>query len=265
MRRRILITGASSGLGRALALALASEGTELIFTGRRSEALEAVADSARLKGATVQTSILELASAEVVSAFGKWIASQPAGMDVLIHNAAVIRLGALAESNIADLDWHMGPNLRSPILLTQLLLEPLRRARGQIVFINSTAGLAAPKGASFYAASKHALKAVADSLREELAPAGVTVLSVFPSRMNTPMQQRVLAMEGVTADLAAFHQPEDVACIIVGAMERCRAGEIHNVTFKIGSEPSFWRSRSAGFDAWHESDEAVTANECQRL
>jgi short-subunit dehydrogenase len=240
MSRRILITGASGGLGRALALALARADTELILTGRRADALNVVAEIAKSKGEGVETHILELASPDAVSAFGQEIASQPAGLDVLVHNAAVIRLGTVAESNVADLDWHYGPNVRSPVLLTQHLLGRLRQARGQIVFINSAAGLVARKGAAFYAATKHALKAVADSLREELASSGVTVLSVFPSRMNTPMQERVLAMEGSTANLNSFHQPDDLARVIVEAMERCRRGEINNVTFGLREEPRFW-------------------------
>ena len=240
MTRRILITGASGGLGQALALTLASADTELILTGRRPDALKMVAEIAKSKGARAETHMLELASADSVSAFGKVIASQPAGLDVLVHNAAVIRLGTVAESNVADLDWHYGTNVRSPVLLTQHLLGRLRQARGQIVFINSAAGLLARRGAAFYAATKHALKAIADSLREELASDGVTVLSVFPSRMNTPMQERVLAMEGATANLESFHQPDDLARVIVEAMERCRRGEINNLTLRLREEPCFW-------------------------
>jgi len=152
MTRRILITGASGGLGQALALTLASADTELILTGRRPDALKMVAEIAKSKGARAETHMLELASADSVSAFGKVIASQPAGLDVLVHNAAVIRLGTVAESNVADLDWHYGTNVRSPVLLTQHLLGRLRQARGQIVFINSAAGLLARRGAAFYAA-----------------------------------------------------------------------------------------------------------------
>lgn len=240
MSRRILITGASAGLGRALALTLASADTELVLTGRRSDALKMVAEMAESKGAKVETHILELACSEAVSGFGQGIASRPAGLDVLIHNAAVIKLGPVADTDVAELDWHFGPNVRSPVLLTQHLLGRLRQAHGQIVFINSAAGLMARKGASFYAATKHALKAIADSLREELAGSSVTVLSVFPSRMNTPMQERVLAMEGSTADLNSFHQPDDLAPVIVEAMERCRHGEINNVAFKLREEPRLW-------------------------
>lgn len=240
MSRRILITGASDGLGRALALALAQLQTDLILTGRRRDALAEVASAARSKGASIQTHLLELSSVEAVSAFGRIIASQSATLDVLIHNAAVVKLGAMEESPIADLDWHIGPNLRSPVILTQQLLPQLRRAHGQIVFINSAAGLVARKGAAFYAATKHALKAIADSLREEVAVDGVTVLSAFPSRMNTPMQDRILAFEGASGQRDRFLDPDAVAQVVVEAMARCERGEIYNVAVRIAEQARFW-------------------------
>ena len=239
MNRRILITGASGGLGQALALALADPGAELILTGRRIDALNYVADAVRSKGATAQTHVLELSSADDVLAFGKAIASGFTGFDVLVHNAAVIKLGLFAESANTDLDWHYQVNVKAPVILTKCLLERIRQSRGQLVFINSAAGLLARKGVAFYAATKHAMKAIADSLREELAPEGITVLSVFPSRMNTPMQERVLAMEGAAANLNTFLQPENTAEIIVQAMERCRRGEISSVTMRVGEIPVF--------------------------
>jgi short-subunit dehydrogenase len=182
---------------------------------------------------------LELSSAEEVLAFGTAVAHESDSLDILIHNAAVIKLNLLAEAEITDLDWHYQVNVKAPVILTKCLLDRLRLARGQLVFINSAAGLIARKGVAFYAATKHALKAIADSIREELSPFGVTVLSVFPSRMNTPMQQTVLAMEGAAANFNNFLQPERTAEIIVQAMERCRGGEISSVTLKLGAEPRF--------------------------
>jgi short-subunit dehydrogenase len=158
----------------------------------------------------------------------------------VINNAGVIKLGPLATSDVSDLDWHYQVNLRAPVLLVKTFLPLVAERRGQFVFINSAAGLIAHKGAAFYAATKHALKAVADSLREEVSQAGVTVLSVFPSRTNTPMQQRVLEMEGATADLTKFLRPDAVARIIAGAMERCRKGEINNISIRPGEESHVW-------------------------
>jgi NADP-dependent 3-hydroxy acid dehydrogenase YdfG len=158
----------------------------------------------------------------------------------VINNAGVIKLGPLASSDVADLDWHYQANLRAPIVIVKALLPRVTERCGQFVFINSAAGLIAHKGAAFYAATKHALKAVADSLREEVSQASATVLSVFPSRTDTPMQQRVLEMEGATADLTKFLRPDAVARIIAGAMERCRKGEINNISIRPGEESHVW-------------------------
>jgi short-subunit dehydrogenase len=240
MHRRILITGASSGIGRALAVELAEPGTELILTGRRSDALADVVVSAGSRGAEVETHVVELSSERDVIGFGEKVASQDSGLDVVISNAGVIKLEPLATSDVANLDWHYHVNLRAPVLLVQTLLPRVAERHGQFVFVNSAAGLIAHKGAAFYAATKHGLKAVADSLREEVSQSGITVLSVFPSRTNTPMQQRVLEMEGATADLTKFLRPDAVARIISRAMERCRNGEINNVSIRPGEESHVW-------------------------
>ena len=93
-------------------------------------------------------------------------------------------------------DQHYQTNLRGPYLLTQALLPLLKLRRGQIVFMNSSAGLDARANVAQYAASKHALKAIADSLREEINRDGIRVLSVFPGRTATPMQQQLHVLEG---------------------------------------------------------------------
>jgi short-subunit dehydrogenase len=237
---RILITGASSGIGRAIALELAGPESELILTGRDLPALQDVSESAMAKGAQVSKHYLELSSEMDVVAFGEKIASEKIELDVVINNAAVIKLGNIITSQIADLDWHHAVNLKAPLILTKCLLRSVQLARGQFVFINSMAGLVARKGVAFYAATKHGLKAIADSLREEVQADGVTVLSVFLGRANTPMQARVLEMENATADLSAFLQPEYAAELIAQAMKRCRSGKIANLTIRAGEEPHFW-------------------------
>jgi len=120
-------------------------------------------------------------------------------------------------------------NLRAPYLLTQRLLPLLRRARGQVVFVNSSAGLHAAAGTSQYAATKHALKALADSLRCEVNDDGIRVLSVYPGRTASPMQEllhnqhRADARPYVAADLL---QPDDVAAVVVQALRLPRTAEV---------------------------------------
>src|SRR5207244_6434628 len=116
-------------------------------------------------------------------------------IDTLVHSAGVIRLSSFESSSPDELDWHYKVNLRAPYLLTQGLLPMIKARQGQIVFLNSTAGLRAGAKASQYASTKHALKAVADSLREEVNSAGIRVMSLFLGRTASPMQASVDEME----------------------------------------------------------------------
>jgi short-subunit dehydrogenase len=104
--------------------------------------------------------------------------------------------------------------------------------KGQIVFLNSTAGLRARANVSQYAATKHALKAVADSLREEVNPAGVRVLSLFLGRTATPMQASVFAAERREYNPGILMQPEDVAEVVVNALVLPRRAEITEISMR---------------------------------
>ena len=109
-----------------------------------------------------------------------------------VHGAGVIARGPVEHAKVEELDCQYDVNLRAPFVLTRRFLPALKKARGQIVFVNSTAGRAAAPDAALYAASKHALRGFADSLRQEINPDGVRVLSMFPGRTATPMQQSLL-------------------------------------------------------------------------
>ncbi len=137
---------------------------------------------------------------------------------VLIHAAGVIRLGTVEASSVADLDLQYRVNVRVPYLLTQALLPALKRARGQVVFVNSGAGLHASAEWSAYAASKFALKALADALRQEVAGEGVRVTTVYPGRTATPMQQQVVAHEQRAYHPERFVRPVDVAAQVAAVL-----------------------------------------------
>ena len=227
--QHVLITGASSGIGRALTLALARTEASLHLVGRNGAALAELARQARSWGAQAQTHVLELTDDEAVKTFAQTFSTP---LDVLIHSAGTISLGALKDASITDLDAQYRLNVRAPYLLTQLFLERLGRTRGQIVFINSGAGLSARAEWGQYAATKHALKAVADSLRAELTGTGIRVMSVYPGRTASPMQARVHEYEGKDYDPKKFVQPEDVATTILGALELSRTAEVTDVSVR---------------------------------
>ncbi len=224
-----LVTGASSGIGRALALALAQREVTLHLLGRDPQALAETARQARSWGAKAQAHTLELTDDQALRAFTD---SFEGPLDILIHSAGTVSLAPLADAPIEDLDAQYRVNLRAPYYLTQRLLPHLERRSGQIVFVNSGAGLAARGNWSQYAATKHGLKAVADALRDELRGRGVRVISVYPGRTASPMQARVHEQEGRAYDPARFVQPGDVAALVLAALELPPSAEVTDVTVR---------------------------------
>jgi NADP-dependent 3-hydroxy acid dehydrogenase YdfG len=228
-----LITGAGSGIGMAVALALGKEGAKLCLVGRNMEKLEVVATTVQENGSeakyyradlTVDTDIRKLAD-ELSRGFK--------GLDILIHSAGFISLGVMESAAIKDLDQHYYVNVRAPYMLTQLLLPMLIANQGQIVFINSTVAMMTARAKqSQYAATKHALKAIADSLRDEVNADGIRVLSVYPGRTATPMQSAVHEMEGRMYHPERLMQPDDVAGVIINALTLSRSAELTDIMIR---------------------------------
>jgi NAD(P)-dependent dehydrogenase (short-subunit alcohol dehydrogenase family) len=149
------------------------------------------------------------------------------GLDVLVHSAGLFRGGSVEKDSVSDFDRQYRVNVRAPYMMTKSLLPRLLERQGEIVFVNSSAGYH-PGHAGFgaYAASKHALRALADSLRAEVNPKGVRVLTVFPGRTATEMQKEVHRFEGNDYDPARFLRPEDVASTVVHALTLPRTAEL---------------------------------------
>jgi len=153
-------------------------------------------------------------------------------VDILVHSAGVISLGQVETTSVKDFDWQYSVNVRAPYILTQALLSMIRACQGQIVFINSTAGRIAAAGVSQYAATKHAFKALADSLRGEVNGDGIRVLSVFVGRTATPMQAAVHEMEGRPYHPERLLQPEDVAAVVINALSLPRSAEVTDISIR---------------------------------
>jgi short-subunit dehydrogenase len=213
-----IITGASSGIGKAIALGLAAHGVTLGVIGRNPETLEAVADAARATGASVQCYRADFMNDEDIDTLASRLRHDFAHVDILIHSVGAHALGRVATAPVVEFDWQYRVNVRAPYALTQALLPMLRPRRGQIVFVNSSVGLSARASVGQYAATKHALKAVADSLRDEVNPQGLRVLSVFPGRTATPRQAIIHQKEGRPYYPERLMQPEDVAAVVINAL-----------------------------------------------
>lgn len=222
-----VITGASGGIGEAISIALAREGVKLLLAGRSTEKLEIVAERARDLSPGVETFAGDLADDEVIRALADRAQKAFGGASILIHSIGLFLAGPIETSSVDELDRQYRVNTRAPYLLTQALLPSLITREGQIVFINSSAGFHPAKaGWAAYSASKHALRALADGLRAEVNPKGVRVISVFPGRTATPMQEEVHRFEGKPYDPERFLQPRDVAYAMLNALALPKTAEV---------------------------------------
>jgi NADP-dependent 3-hydroxy acid dehydrogenase YdfG len=227
-----VVTGASSGVGMAIARQLASHGAGLCLAGRNRDKLGQIATEIQTPSAPVFTYQVDLARSESIAEFVSRLRQDGHRVDVLIHSAGVIARGAVANMPVEDFDWQYATNLRAPYFLTQQLLPLLRVHQGQIVFINSSAALNARAEVSQYAATKSALKAVADSIREEVNADGIRVLSVFLGRTATPMQAALYESERKPYAPELLLQPEDVAAVISHALSLPRTAEVTEISIR---------------------------------
>jgi NADP-dependent 3-hydroxy acid dehydrogenase YdfG len=215
-----LITGASRGIGSAIAAALAPT-HRLLLAGRPSADLDAAAERF---GATVIP--LDLADADAIAA----AAGSVADLDVLVHNAGVSIPAHVGDSTADQWRTTFEVNLLGAVTLTVALLPALRRAQGQVVFVNSGSGRRVSPGMASYSASKFALRAFADSLRDD-EPA-LRVTTVFPGRVDTAMQRDLVAFEGGDYDPARFLRPETVAGVVAQVVATPPDGHVHEVVIR---------------------------------
>jgi NAD(P)-dependent dehydrogenase (short-subunit alcohol dehydrogenase family) len=220
-----LITGAGSGIGAALTDALHARGDSLVLVARSPERADEL--GSRWDGA--RTLVADLADAASFAGL-----DLPDSLDSVVHAAGVVDLGAVGELTAEQWREHMDVNLVAPAVLTRLALPSLRAGRGTVVFVNSGAGLRANPQWAAYAASKHGLRALADSLRAEEQEHGVRVTSVYPGRTATPMQEWVHDQEGKEYDAGEWIRPETVADTILHVLDLPRDATVPDVTVSPG-------------------------------
>ncbi len=230
--RGAVVTGAASGIGEALAHALAGRGARLLLADRDAARLDAVAAALRGRGAdcdALACDVLDPATADTLAARAqeRW-----GGADLVVNNAGVTVVGPVATLPEADARWLMDVNFWGVVRGCRAFAPQLSRRPGAaIVNVASVFALAAPPTQAMYAASKAAVRAFSDVLREELRDAGVRVLVVLPGGVRTRIAEsaRVVDLAGTAdspADLAgqfrrlARTSPEDAAAAIVRALER---------------------------------------------
>ena len=230
-----LITGVSRGIGRALSERLLSAGHQVFGVVRDARTAESLAglDSAGLglTGALVA----DLSQPESLeAALAPWLATL-AELDGVVHCAGIVRPGSLAAARPADFAEQFTVNVTAVAELTRLLLPALRAAAGAVVFVNSGSGLNARPPLTGYGASKFALRAYADGLRQE--EPGLRVSTLYPGRTATGMQRVVRAAEAGEYDESGYLRPDTVAQVLQTILALPADGVITDLTLRPASQP----------------------------
>lgn len=213
-RRHILITGASGGIGAALAQALASEHASLLLHGRNQQALDALAEECRQRGAAeVLTCCADLASATGREQLVSCVGLDFPNLDTLINNAGISRFQLFDQQPPEQIEQLINTNITAPILLTRALIGPLLNTPGEapvILNIGSAFGAIGFPGYSTYCASKGAIRLFSESLRREYGDTPLRVQYLAPRATRTRINSdRANAMTSATG--SAIDSPERVA------------------------------------------------------
>ena len=223
---KVLLTGATGGLGQAIARALADKGAQLVLTGRRVEVLEPLASELGARALAV-----DLSEASEVDR----LLSEAGEVDILVANAALPGAGKLDALTMDQIDRALEVNLHAPIAMAHALApQMVKRGSGQLLFMSSLSGKAATAGSSIYNATKFGLRGFAGAMRAELHGTGVGVSTVFPGFIREAgmfAEAEVQLPKGV-----GTRSPEDVAKAVVDAIERNRGEvDVAPIALRLGS------------------------------
>lgn len=222
--KRVLLTGASSGIGAALAEALGARGTRLVLTAREKSRLQETAAVVALRHPALAPPIVapcDVTDREAVRALCGTAVERLGGLDVLINNAGISVYGLAEYGSAADFERVMAVNFYGPLYAT-LATVPLMRRQGGGLIVN-VASVAALHGVPYlaaYSASKAALAALTQSLRAELHESGIRLLTVYAGYTRTPLFDREKRLGGARRPRTGYAAPEDVAWAIARAIER---------------------------------------------
>ncbi len=221
---RVIVTGASSGIGKALAIELASDGASLVITARRESLLNDLAATLRDRGSQVEVVVGDLTQAAVREALVQRAQAAYGGLDMLVNNAGVGALGRFMNADEQRLRQIMEINFFAPAELTRVAIPTLRNGiNPMVVNIGSILGHRALPRMSEYCASKFAMTGLSESLRAECVQMGIDVLLVSPGTTQSEFHGQMIERQGETPWTMSEGVPaEVVAKRVVRAMQKGR-------------------------------------------
>ena len=208
--QRALVTGATSGIGRAVALQLARDGAEVLIHGRDAVRGAATVEEITASGGKASFLAADLGDIDDV----QWLASEVRDVDILINNAGIALFVPTAEFDVAAFDRMFASNVRAPFFLVARLAPGMAaRGHGSIVSMSSMAGGVGLVGGAAYGATKASLEAMTRAWAAEYSASGVRVNAIAPGPVYTPASRRSEAL-GETTPMRRASQPEEIAEVV---------------------------------------------------
>jgi len=219
MQRVAIVTGASRGIGRGIAIRLASDGHRVVLVSRTRDALESVQAEIESSGGSAAVATCDLSDGEAVAAMIEQVASDEERIDILVNNAGITRDGLILRMSDEDFDAVLAVNLRSVFVACRGVARTMMRGRwGRIINISSVTGLVGNPGQANYAAAKAGVIGLTKTIAKELGSKGITANVVAPGFIGTDMTEalgeQVLDEASKRIPLRRLGTPEDIAAAV---------------------------------------------------
>jgi NADP-dependent 3-hydroxy acid dehydrogenase YdfG len=224
--RVVMVTGASGGIGRAVAAELLAAGAEVILLGRSKARLQAAVPShaGSHRVTLLEADLTEAAATETVRA----VISKRGRLDALVLSSGIYE----RSEDVDTFHRQMASNVLGPYALVRIVLPMLLQNQGQIVFVNSSQAIRAAASVGQYAATMHAMKAIADSLRDEVNQRGVRVTTLYLGRTAGERQEKIFELEGRAYLPEALIQPADVGQTILYLLQTPKTAEVTDLMMR---------------------------------
>jgi clavulanate-9-aldehyde reducatase len=234
--RRAAVTGASSGIGEATALALAGEGASVAMGARRKDRLDELAERIGSEGGTAQSFEVDLGDEAAARSFVEGAAEQMGGLDILVNNAGVMLLGPIEGAETEEWREMVNVNLLGLLYCTQAAMPLIREnGGGDIVNLSSVAGRTASMGSGVYNLTKWGVNGFSEALRQEALHSGIRVTVVEPGFVATELQGHnknpivVEAIEKMREQTGEVLEADDIAAAILYAVSQPRRASVNEI------------------------------------